>query len=180
MNHHVETTTALMRAPRGAYIARVYAEVGERGPLTAGELSDAGTRSGKWWNWSRGKAAVEHLYDAGLVAVAGRRRVERLYDFTERVIPKAVLDAPVPSREDAMKELLCYGAKAYGIDTLTDIVRYFEVDGWRDRLPPGLGWLRPKARRGDARRWAQRRAGALRRCDRSRDGFRHGCDARER
>ena len=152
MNHHAETTTRFMRSPRGAYIARVYAEVGERGPLTAAELSDAGTRSGKWWNWSKGKAAVEHLYDAGFVAVAGRRRFERLYDLTERVIPKAALDAPVPSREDAMKQLLCYGAKAYGIGTLSDIVRYFEVDGWRDRLPPGPGWLRPKGPAGRRRK----------------------------
>jgi uncharacterized protein len=152
MNHHVETTTTLMRSPRGAYLARVYAEIGERGPLTAAELSDAGTRSGKWWNWSKGKAAVEHLYDAGLVAVAGRRRFERLYDVTERVVPQAVLDAPVPSREDAMKQLLCHGARAYGIGTLKDIVRYFEVDGWRDRLPPGPHWLRPKGPRGRRRK----------------------------
>ena len=152
MNHHVETTTTLMRSPRGAYLARVYSEIGERGPLTAAELSDAGTRSGKWWNWSKGKAAVEHLYDAGLVAVAGRRRFERLYDLTERVIPKPVLDAPVPPRESAMKELLCHGAKAYGVGTLTDIVRYFEVDGWRDRLPAGPDWLRPKGPRGRRRK----------------------------
>jgi uncharacterized protein YcaQ len=148
MSKHTAPTEEYLRSARGAYMAKVFAEVQERGPMTAAELSNPGTRSGKWWNWGRGKATIEYLYDAGLVAIAGRRGFERLYDLTERVIPRAALDAPPPPREDAMKQLICLGARACGVGTFNDIVGYLDVDGWRDRLPAGPYWERPKGPRG--------------------------------
>ena len=100
--------------------------------------------------------------DAGLVAIAGRRGFERLYDLTERVIPRAVLDAPVPSREESLKQLSCLGAKAQGVGTARDLARHFEIDGWRERFPAGPLWTREKkARRTDQadRQTADRGAG---------------------
>jgi uncharacterized protein YcaQ len=138
-----ELTREYMRSERGAYTANVYAEVAERGPLTAAGLSDPGQRSGKWWGWGSGKATLEHLFDSGLLAITGRRGFERLYDLTERVIPQAALDAPVPPREEAMKQLICLGAEACGVGTFGDIIDYFRVDGWRDRNPSGPWWERP-------------------------------------
>src|SRR5262249_54113725 len=152
MQRNTELVQEYMRSERGAYMAKVYAEVAERGPLAAAELSVPGKRSGNWWGWGAGKATLEQLYDAGLVAIAGRRGFERLYDLAERVIPRSALDAPAPPREEAMKQLICLGAKACGVGTLTDITRYFKTDGWRDRLPPGPYWERPK---GLARRSAK-------------------------
>jgi uncharacterized protein len=139
---------AYMRSPRGAPLARVYAEVGERGPITAGELTDPGKRSGKWWGWGDGKSRLEYLYDSGLVAIAGRRRFERLYDLAERVIPRSALDAPALPREDAMKRLICLGTQACGVGAFRDIVGYFDTDGWRDRLPPGPWWERKEKKDG--------------------------------
>jgi uncharacterized protein YcaQ len=148
MNKHCERTQEYMRSEPGAYMASVYAEVAERGPITAAELSNPGKRSGNWWGWwgsGNGKATIEHLYDSGLVAIAGRRGFERLYDITERIIPQAALDAPVPPREAAMKQLICLAANAYGVGTFGDITGYFNIDGWRDRMPPGPRWMRPKS-----------------------------------
>jgi uncharacterized protein len=136
-----------MRSSRGGYMARVYAEVAERGPLSAAELADPGRRSSGWWSWwgsGNGKATLEHLYDAGLVAIAGRRGFERLYDLAERVIPQAALDAPAPPREAAMKQLICLGAAACGVGTARDLAGYFKADDWRDRLPSLPLWERPK------------------------------------
>jgi uncharacterized protein len=141
---HTEQTREYMRSDRGAYTAKVYAEVAEHGPIAAAELSNPGKRSGNWWGWGDGKAALEHLYNSGLVAIAGRRGFERLYDIADRVIPRAALDAPPPSREEAMKQLICLGAKALGVGTFGDITSYLYVDGWRDRLPPRPSWERPK------------------------------------
>ena len=39
--------------------------------------------------------------------------------------------------DDRAPELICLGAKAYGIGTLSDVTGYFNTDGWRDRLPAG-------------------------------------------
>ena len=46
MQRHSEQTQKYMRSRRGAYTAKVYDEVGERGPLTAAELSNPGQCSG--------------------------------------------------------------------------------------------------------------------------------------
>src|SRR5262249_24931033 len=84
-------------------------------------------------------------YDAGLIAIAGRRRFERLYDMTERVIPPGVLDAAAPTREDAMKALISLAAQACGVGTLVDITGYFNIDSWQDHRPPGPWWARNPA-----------------------------------
>ncbi|HET7366562.1 MAG TPA: crosslink repair DNA glycosylase YcaQ family protein [Burkholderiales bacterium] len=152
MDKHGEWTRQYMRSRRGAYMAEAYAEVQERGSLAAAELSSPGKRSGNWWGWSSGKRALEHLYDAGLLAISGRRGFERLYDLAERVIPAAAREAPVPPREQAMKELIVLAAKAQGIGTADDLASYFYVDGWRDRRGPEPWWAR--ASRARARRTA--------------------------
>jgi uncharacterized protein len=137
---HHDATRAYMQTPRGANLAKVYDEVATRGPITASDLTEPGKRVGKWWGWGDGKARLEHLYDSGLVAIAGRRGFERLYDLAERVLPRAALDAPAPPREEAMKQLICLAAKAYGVGTFRDVVGYFKTDGWQDRRPPGPWW----------------------------------------
>jgi uncharacterized protein YcaQ len=43
-----------------------------------------------------------------------------------------------------MKRLICLAAKACGVGTLSDIVGYFNIDGWRDRLPAGPRWTWPE------------------------------------
>jgi uncharacterized protein len=143
MNKHAERTEQYIRSKRGRYMAAVYAQVAERGPLTAGELTNPGKQSKGWWGWwgsGNGKATLEHLYDAGMVAIAGRRNFARQYDITERVIPRAALAAAAPDSEEAMKQLICLAAKAYGVGTSGDLTGYFHIDGWRDRIPPGPRW----------------------------------------
>lgn len=123
------------KAPARAkrYVEEVYADVAERGPLTASEVKGAGKAKGNWWGWSDGKRAIETLFRLGRVAIAGRRRFERLYDVRERVIPRSALDAPVPSPDDAKKHLLVAAATARGVGTARGISDYFYIDNWWDR-----------------------------------------------
>jgi uncharacterized protein YcaQ len=137
---HADETREYMRTPAGANLAKVYDEVAERGPLTVGELSEPGKRSSKWWGWGDGKLRLEALFDAGFVAIAGRRGFERVYDLAERVIPRAALDAPVPTRDESMKQLICLGAAAHGVGTLNDIASYFYTGGWYDRRARWPWW----------------------------------------
>ena len=132
---HEDDAVEYMRSEPGAYLSKVHAEVEEHGPLAAGELADPGQRSGNWWGWGRGKAALEYLFNSGLVAIAGRRRFERLYDLTERVIPAPVLARPAPGREESMKQLMFLAAQACGVGTFRDISNYFNVDASFDRRP---------------------------------------------
>ena len=117
-----------------AFVERVYAEVTDRGPLAAGELSNGGKSTGPWWGWSDGKEAMELLFRQGRLAIAGRRNFERLYDLPERVIPAAALHAAPLAPAEAKKALLVRAARAMGVGTAKDIAQYFHVDAWWDRL----------------------------------------------
>ena len=55
---------------RKDYIESVYAEIAARGPLGAGDLSEAGKGEGGWWGWSDGKRAAEFLFWSGRITTA--------------------------------------------------------------------------------------------------------------
>jgi uncharacterized protein len=114
------------------YVERIYEEVRQRGPIAAGELEgraaeDAAPRSAGWWGWSDGKRAMEYLFWAGRITTATRRGFERLYDLTERVLPRAALEAPVPDVAEAQRQLLMISARALGLATEPDLRDYFRL-----------------------------------------------------
>lgn len=133
---HREHAEAYLASERGAYARAVLDEVTQRGALGAGDLAEPRRKSGKWWAWGDGKTVLEYLFASGVLAIAGRRGFERLYDLTERVIPEEVLDQPAPSSEDSMKELMYLSAQACGVGTLKDFAYYLHIDNWRDRMNP--------------------------------------------
>jgi uncharacterized protein len=112
---------------RPAFARAVLQEVAERGPISAGELSDGGSSQGGWWGWSDGKTALEWLFAAGRVSIASRRGFERLYDLPERVLPPELLALPTPSPEDAQRALLGIAARALGVATEGDLCDYFRI-----------------------------------------------------
>jgi len=109
------------------YVDQVLAEVAERGPLAASELTDPGTKEGPWWGWAPGKVALEWLFTIGAVAVHSRRNFERRYDLTERVIPADALARPDLTDEEGQRLQLTLAARALGVATLTDLADYFRV-----------------------------------------------------
>ncbi len=113
---------------RRAYVDAILAEVAERGPLTASELSSGGRGRGSWWGWSEGKTALEWLFWSGRVTTATRRRFERVYDLTERVLPPDVLSAPTPTEAEAHRSLVRLAARALGVATARDVRDYFRLD----------------------------------------------------
>jgi uncharacterized protein len=120
---------ALMRFGRSRrkYIDQVLAEVRERGPLRAGELTSSTPRTGGWWGWSDAKRALEWLFWAGRVTTSTRKNFERLYDVPERVLPPNILALPTPRVEDAHRELVRISARALGIATDDDLADYFRL-----------------------------------------------------
>lgn len=114
---------------RKEMIDEIYREVADCGPIAASDI-EGHKGNGGWWGWSEAKHAFEWLFWAGRITTAYRRGFERYYDLPERVLPQAVLDLPVPSVEDAHRELLRISARAHGIATYGDLRDYF-------RLAPG-------------------------------------------
>jgi hypothetical protein len=109
------------------YVSSVLAYVTSNGPVAVSDLPDAGKSTGSWWGWSKGKMALECLFDQGLVTTATRRGFERIYDLTERVIPGAILALPTPSEADAIRQLVDISARALGIATESDLRDYFRL-----------------------------------------------------
>ena len=145
-------------------IRRVLASVREQGALGAGSLSTRQEKAGPWWDWSAEKHALEWLFAAGEVTVAGRRGFERLYDLPERVFSASVLQQPLPDEAQAQRALLLHAAEALGVATEKDLRDYFrlgpadsrgrlaeleeagellrcEVQGWKQPA-----WCRPAAK----------------------------------
>lgn len=118
-----------LQAERPGYIAAVRDEIAARGPLTVGDLSEPGERTGPWWGWSPGKAALEGLFAWGEVAIADRRGQTRCYDLTERVIPADVLRRPARDRDAAYRELLSVAVNALGVATAADLIDYYRLHG---------------------------------------------------
>lgn len=109
-------------------IQRVLQTVREQGALGAGSLSTRQERAGPWWDWSAEKHALEWLFAAGEVTVAGRRGFERLYDLPERVIPSVILAQPEPDEAEAQRRLLLRSAAALGAATEKDLRDYYRLE----------------------------------------------------
>jgi len=132
-----ETWSGMARFARERqdYIEEVLNRIDREGPLTGGDFAD-GPRKAGWWSWSHGKQALEWLFWTGDITTRTRRGFERVYDLTERVLPRAVTAAPTPSEPEAHRALLRIAARAMGVATEGDLRDYFRmpVAGIRARL----------------------------------------------
>jgi uncharacterized protein YcaQ len=119
---------------------RVRDAVRDRGPVTARDLEEdlsTGPRSREnWgWNWSEARKVLDYLYLVGDVAIAGRNnQFEVVYDLPERVLPAAVLDAPTPTAQEAVTELVRRAARSHGVASLACLADYYRL-----RLQPAPG-----------------------------------------
>jgi uncharacterized protein len=112
-------------------VKQVLADVRDHGPVTARQIDVdmERTQDYNWgWNWSDVKRALEFLFFAGDITVAGRsQQFERLYDLPERVLPAAVLATPTPTPQEAHRQLVSIAARAHGVATAQCLKDYFRT-----------------------------------------------------
>lgn len=119
---------------------RVLDAVRDRGPVTArdleGELATGPRTREHWgWNWSEARKVLDYLFLVGDVAIAGRNtQFEVVYDLTERVLPREVLDAPTPTPQEAVTELVRRAARSHGVASAACLADYYRL-----RLQPAPG-----------------------------------------
>jgi uncharacterized protein YcaQ len=111
----------------------VLARIRDEGPLTSRDFEGAGDGT-EMWNWKPAKAVLEALWDRGVIAVAGRQSFQRRYDLAERVIPRAMLDAPIPSEDETLRTLTLMAVRARGALTEPAIREHWRLKGGRARL----------------------------------------------
>jgi len=109
------------------YVKSVLDFVTRNGATAVSDLPDAGKSAGGWWGWSKGKMALECLFDQGLVTTATRQGFERIYDLPERVIPAQILNLPTPHEAESFRHLLDLSGRALGVATEFDLRDYFRL-----------------------------------------------------
>jgi uncharacterized protein len=117
-----------LAAEKPEVLESVLRTVRERGPVRAADFATPVRKSANpWFNWSEGKIALDYLFFAGRICAAHRVHFERRYDLPERVLPKAVLDAPTPAEDEAQRRLLLIAAARLGVATEPDLGDYFRL-----------------------------------------------------
>ena len=117
----------------------ILAEIRARGPL--GSRHFEGASEGGMWNWKPAKAMLDRLWNHGDLVIAGRPGFQRLYDLPERVLPREVLEAPVPAEAERLRALALKAvARARGADR-SGHRRALAAHGRRRARPPAVDAL---------------------------------------
>jgi len=95
-------------------VPQVLERVRREGALKVSNFESDGHKGGTWWNWRPAKVALEFLYAFGELMIANRVKFQRVYDLTERVLPKWV-DTCEPTVEERDRFWVERGAKALGV-----------------------------------------------------------------
>jgi uncharacterized protein len=110
-----------------SYLKSTIAHIIKSGPIRGADVPGGGKSQGSWWGWSKGKLALETLFDQGLLTTATRLGFERIYDVPERVIPTEILNQPTPTESETFRTLIEKAAIALGMGTETDLRDYFRL-----------------------------------------------------
>jgi uncharacterized protein YcaQ len=102
------------------------------GPLPSRAFEGAG--AGGMWNWKPAKMVLEALWDRGRLVITGRQGFQRLYDLPERVVPRAILDAPTPSEDETLRLFALLAVRARSALTEAAIREHWRLKGGRARL----------------------------------------------
>jgi uncharacterized protein YcaQ len=116
--------------------ALVLEAIRERGALPSRAFEGHGPRTGEMWSWKPAKRALEHLFAAGEVVVAGRDGFQRLYDLPERVIPRRYLEAPAPSEEEFRRAYALRAVRGRGALTEAGIADHCRLGGGAAGMRP--------------------------------------------
>jgi uncharacterized protein YcaQ len=111
--------------------------VRERGPIASRDFEGKG--GGGMWRLKPAKIVLDALWHSGEVVIAGRvSGFQRLYDLTERVLPREILDAPEPDEATRLRELAIRAVRARGALTEAGIVEHWRLRGGAARIRPAV------------------------------------------
>lgn len=110
-----------------AVLKMVKKRIEKEGALSASDFEDEPNRKrGPWWDWKPAKMALEILFWQGILFVKERRSFQRVYDLTERVLPKG-LDTTLPTDSEEKGFFIKRALQAMGIASEYDIRNYISI-----------------------------------------------------
>jgi uncharacterized protein YcaQ len=114
---------------------QVLETIRERGALPSRAFEGKSDAS-SMWSWKPAKRALEHLFAAGELAIAGRDGFQRVYDLPERVIPRKHLDTPTPSEEEFRRGYVLRAVEGRGAITERGIAEHCRFRGGAAAIRP--------------------------------------------
>jgi len=110
-NHWYERDEPLMKS--------VLKRIATQGPLMAKDFEHTGRKTGEWTS-KPAKRALEYLFMQGELMVPQRVNFHKVYDLTERVLPKET-DTKLPGPEEYARFLVTRYLQANGLGQVTEM-----------------------------------------------------------
>jgi uncharacterized protein len=109
------------------YLEPVLERIREEGPLSSKDFEPAADhRRGPWWDWKPAKGALELLFWRGQLMIKERRKFQKVYDLTERVLPESV-NTSEPTDEELGRFLVRRALNSYAITRETEIRKHIQI-----------------------------------------------------
>jgi uncharacterized protein len=112
---------------------QILKRIENEGPLPTSAFRKKGRKRKAWWGWTPEKSALEFSWRIGLLAVHSRKGFEKVYDLTERVLPRV---ANRPSIEETLAWSCREALLRLGIATTKDLAAFWyffrtaELEDW--------------------------------------------------
>lgn len=101
----------------------VLARIRDEGPLGSADF-DHPEKRGPWWGWKPQKAALDHLWRTGRLAVTDRVGFQKRYDLPERVYPEAH-GLPEPTRKTHVAWACATAAERLAVFTPRELAAFW-------------------------------------------------------
>lgn len=111
--------------PDSSTRARIIAAVADHGPSTMRQIR-GDEQSGKGWDWSPTKTAVEYLIWSGELVCVRRQGWQRVFDLPQRCLPAHLLDQEADDDAGVVR-LLTKSARVLGVATADDLADYLRI-----------------------------------------------------
>ncbi len=116
----------------GHLLKPVLERVGNEGPLSSKDFkSSSDNKGGSWWDWKPAKVALELLFWRGDLMITERRKFQKIYDLTERVIPDNI-NTLLPGNSDLGHFLVRRALSAFGVASEREILKFMQPGTVRD------------------------------------------------
>ena len=109
----------------------VLERVRKEGPLRAKDFTSPKREGGTWWDWKPAKVALEILFWRGELMISERRKFQKVYDLTERVLPQNI-NSTFPTGEELGEFFVRRALLALGLANEREIQKFMQPETSRD------------------------------------------------
>ncbi len=115
-------------------VKEVLAQIRQRGALSSSDFEHKRGERGSWWGWKPAKRALEYLFNSGELMVDQRRKFQRVYDLSERILPPDI-NTDVPTDDEWARFFVHRALVDHGVASLAQLRKMFSNRRAAEILP---------------------------------------------